>query len=252
MHEQSTKPHTLAVAMGDSPAGLAAWLVQKFRNWTDSNGNVESAFARDDLLTWITAYWVTGAIGTSFTPYAEAADKSTTPAAPVVFTTRGGSMKPCGSRRSAERQRRQPFLVPQGERLPDMIGSTAPRPPLRLRQPVEGSLRPGAAPGGQDRRGEPGPLAGLRVGAAVVDPRRGHLHRAGAGEDLAGLMGAVAHHQAGGRRRRARRRGGRCSHRPAAADAAPRRRTGRATAAPRCRCCADDRTCAAPTAAGRG
>lgn len=86
MHEQSTKPHTLAVALGDSPAGLAAWLVEKLRSWTDSNGDVESVFPRDDLLTWITAYWVTEAIGTSFTPYAEAADKSTTPVAPVVFT----------------------------------------------------------------------------------------------------------------------------------------------------------------------
>lgn len=86
MHEQTTKPHTLAVALGDSPAGLAAWLVEKLQSWTDCNGDVEPAFARDDLLTWITAYWVTGAIGTSFTPYAEAADKSTTPVAPVVFT----------------------------------------------------------------------------------------------------------------------------------------------------------------------
>ncbi len=71
MHEQSTKPHTLAVALGDSPAGLAAWILEKLRSWTDCDGDVERVFTRDELLTWITAYWVSGAIGTSFTPYAE-------------------------------------------------------------------------------------------------------------------------------------------------------------------------------------
>ena len=71
LHEQATKPHTLAVALGDSPAGLAAWLVEKYRSWSDCGGDVESVFAREELLTWITAYWVTGSIGTSFAPYAK-------------------------------------------------------------------------------------------------------------------------------------------------------------------------------------
>ncbi|MHC3474988.1 epoxide hydrolase family protein [Streptomyces sp. 7R007] len=75
MHEQSTKPHTLAVGLGDSPAGLAAWLVEKLRTWTDCDGDVEAVFTRDELLTWITAYWVSGAIGTSFTPYVESGPK---------------------------------------------------------------------------------------------------------------------------------------------------------------------------------
>ncbi|MFJ9721463.1 epoxide hydrolase family protein [Streptomyces sp. NPDC101209] len=87
MHEQSTKPHTLAVGLGDSPAGLAAWILEKLRTWTDCNGDVETVFTRDQLLTWITAYWVSGAIGTSFTPYAESGPK---PAgrinAPTAFT----------------------------------------------------------------------------------------------------------------------------------------------------------------------
>ena len=69
--EQATKPHTLAVGLADSPAGLAAWIVEKLRSWSDCGGDVESVFPRDDLLTWITAYWVTGTIGTSFSPYAE-------------------------------------------------------------------------------------------------------------------------------------------------------------------------------------
>lgn len=68
---QSTKPHTLAAALGDSPAGLAAWIVEKLRSWSDCGGDVESAFPRDDLLTWVTAYWVTGTVGSSFLPYVE-------------------------------------------------------------------------------------------------------------------------------------------------------------------------------------
>lgn len=86
MHEQSTKPRTLAVALGDSPAGLAAWLLEKYTGWTDSGGDVYRVFSRDDLLTWITAYWVSGAIGTSFTPYARSGVPDAAPAAPAVFT----------------------------------------------------------------------------------------------------------------------------------------------------------------------
>jgi pimeloyl-ACP methyl ester carboxylesterase len=64
--EQSTRPNTLAVALGDSPAGLAAWIVEKLLAWSD-----ESAFTTDELLTWVNAYWVTGTIGTSFATYVE-------------------------------------------------------------------------------------------------------------------------------------------------------------------------------------
>jgi pimeloyl-ACP methyl ester carboxylesterase len=71
LHQQATRPHTLSVALGDSPAGLAAWIVEKLRAWSDCGGDVESVFPREQLLTWITAYWVTGAIGTSFAAYAK-------------------------------------------------------------------------------------------------------------------------------------------------------------------------------------
>jgi pimeloyl-ACP methyl ester carboxylesterase len=71
MHEHATKPHTLAAALADSPAGLAAWIVEKLRSWSDCGGDVESVFPREDLLTWVTAYWVTGTIGSSFSPYVE-------------------------------------------------------------------------------------------------------------------------------------------------------------------------------------
>jgi pimeloyl-ACP methyl ester carboxylesterase len=66
---QGTKPTTLAFALTDSPAGLAAWLVEKFRTWTDCEGDPENALTRDEMLTNIMLYWVTGAIGSSFWPY---------------------------------------------------------------------------------------------------------------------------------------------------------------------------------------
>jgi pimeloyl-ACP methyl ester carboxylesterase len=66
---QGTKPQTLAYGLSDSPAGLAAWIIEKFRSWSDCGGNVESVFTKDELLTNIMLYWVTGAIGSSFWPY---------------------------------------------------------------------------------------------------------------------------------------------------------------------------------------
>jgi pimeloyl-ACP methyl ester carboxylesterase len=66
---QGTKPTTLAFGLTDSPLGLAAWLVEKFRSWTDCDGNPENALTRDEMLTDIMLYWVTGAIGSSFWPY---------------------------------------------------------------------------------------------------------------------------------------------------------------------------------------
>ena len=66
---QGTRPQTLAFGLSDSPAGLAAWIVEKFRAWSDCDGNIESVIARDHLLANISLYWFTGAIGSSFWPY---------------------------------------------------------------------------------------------------------------------------------------------------------------------------------------
>jgi pimeloyl-ACP methyl ester carboxylesterase len=66
---QGTKPQTLAFALTDSPAGLAAWIVEKFRRWSDCGGDVESVFTKDALLANISLYWLSGAIGSSFWPY---------------------------------------------------------------------------------------------------------------------------------------------------------------------------------------
>ncbi len=66
---QGTRPQTLAYGLTDSPAGLAAWIAEKFQRWSDCGGVIENAVSRDDLLANISLYWFTGAIGSSFWPY---------------------------------------------------------------------------------------------------------------------------------------------------------------------------------------
>ncbi len=66
---QGTKPQTLAYGLTDSPVGLAAWIVEKFRSWSDCGGEVERCFTKDELLTAVMLYWATGAINSSFWPY---------------------------------------------------------------------------------------------------------------------------------------------------------------------------------------
>jgi pimeloyl-ACP methyl ester carboxylesterase len=66
---QATKPDALAVALGDSPAGLAAWLIDKYRTWSDCGGDVERVFDRDLLVELCTPYWLTGTIGASMRLY---------------------------------------------------------------------------------------------------------------------------------------------------------------------------------------
>lgn len=66
---QSTKPQTLAYALNDSPAGLAAWMVEKWRAWSDSGGDLEGRFSRDFLLTNAALYWFTQTMPTSIRDY---------------------------------------------------------------------------------------------------------------------------------------------------------------------------------------
>ena len=70
-HIQGTKPQTLAYGLNDSPAGLAAWIVEKYRTWSDCHGDVESRYTKDELLTIITIYWVTQTISSSTRMYLE-------------------------------------------------------------------------------------------------------------------------------------------------------------------------------------
>ena len=70
-HIQGTKPQTLSYGLNDSPAGLAAWIVEKYRSWSDCGGDVERSFTKDELLTTITIYWVTQTINSSTRLYYE-------------------------------------------------------------------------------------------------------------------------------------------------------------------------------------
>jgi microsomal epoxide hydrolase len=91
---QGTKPQTLGYGLNDSPAGLCAWIVEKFRTWSDCNGNVESRFTKDELLTNVMIYWVTQSITSSTRLYCEtmragrfgaAGEKINVPTAGAIF-----------------------------------------------------------------------------------------------------------------------------------------------------------------------
>jgi len=70
-HQQRTKPLTLAYGLTDSPVGLCAWMMEKFYGWSDCKGDIESLFTRDELLSHVTLYWVTGTVHSSLRLYHE-------------------------------------------------------------------------------------------------------------------------------------------------------------------------------------
>ena len=69
--EQGTKPQTLGVGLNDSPAGLLAWIVEKFRTWSDCDGNPENCYTKDQLITNVMLYWVTGTAASAARLYRE-------------------------------------------------------------------------------------------------------------------------------------------------------------------------------------
>ena len=89
-HIQGTRPHTLAYSLNDSPAGLAAWIVEKFREWSDCEEDVYRSFSRDELLTNVTLYWMTQTIPSSFRMYYEGR------MAPLRFSADDFVHVPCG------------------------------------------------------------------------------------------------------------------------------------------------------------
>lgn len=70
---QSTRPQTLAYALTDSPSGLASWIVEKFRSWSDCGGDIQSQFTADELLTNIGIYWFSRTAGSAARLYSESA-----------------------------------------------------------------------------------------------------------------------------------------------------------------------------------
>ena len=79
VHLQRTKPQTPSFALNDSPAGLAAWIVEKWRRWSDCDGDPESIYTRDELLTTVMIYWVTETIGSSMRLYRETFGRTSGP-----------------------------------------------------------------------------------------------------------------------------------------------------------------------------
>ena len=70
-HIQGTKPQTVAYGLNDSPAALAAYIIEKFRAWGDTKGDVESRFTKDELLTTVIIYWATETINSTMRGYYE-------------------------------------------------------------------------------------------------------------------------------------------------------------------------------------
>ncbi len=88
-HVQGREPQTLGCALNDSPAGLAAWILEKFRLWADCGGDLANRFSRDELLANITLYWMTQTIASSSRLYLE------TRRHPVHFTRNERVDVPC-------------------------------------------------------------------------------------------------------------------------------------------------------------
>ncbi len=86
---QATKPQTLAYSLNDSPAGLAGWLTEKFRSWTDCGGEIERRVSKDELLTNIMIYWATETINASMRIYFEDSWQrlERLPAVPAAFAS---------------------------------------------------------------------------------------------------------------------------------------------------------------------
>jgi microsomal epoxide hydrolase len=99
---QRTKPDSLTVAQNDSPAGLAAWIVEKFRTWGDTHGEIESAFSKDDLLTNVMLYWVTESAPSAARIYYEMLHDEHAQARPPVRVPTAVAAFP-----------QEPFLVPR-------------------------------------------------------------------------------------------------------------------------------------------
>lgn len=78
-HIQGTRPQTLAYGLNDSPVGLAAWIIEKYYQWSDCNGDIESRFSKDELLTNIMIYWITQTINSSSRQYYYSRNKINSP-----------------------------------------------------------------------------------------------------------------------------------------------------------------------------
>ena len=91
--EQSTRPQTIGYGLVDSPVAQAAWIIEKFWAWTDSDGHPENVLTRDELLDNVMMYWLTSAGASSARIYWESFSLIGTPQAPIEMPS-GVSMFP--------------------------------------------------------------------------------------------------------------------------------------------------------------
>ena len=130
---QGTKPQSLAYGLTDSPAGLAGWVVEKLRAWSDCQGNLENTFSKDEILTLASIYWHTGSIGTAVRIYYSAGMFRTPPAPRTVGLTLENVRATRASRQ--QQQRASGRRVPEG--YFDFYGITSrARPPRSLVEEV--------------------------------------------------------------------------------------------------------------------
>ncbi len=128
---QGTKPQSLAYGLTDSPAGLAGWVVEKLRAWSDCQGNPENKFTKDQILTLASIYWHSNSIGTAVRIYYSSGNFRTPPAPRSV----GLTLENLRARQSS------PLRQPSGRRVPegyfDFYGITSrARPPRSLIEEV--------------------------------------------------------------------------------------------------------------------
>ena len=92
--QQATRPQTLGYGLVDSPAGQCAWVVEKFRAWTDCGGHPENVLTRDELLDNVMLYWLTGTGASSARLYWESFEKSFTDSSGTIDVPTGCSIFP--------------------------------------------------------------------------------------------------------------------------------------------------------------
>lgn len=104
-HEHATKPQTIGLALHDNPVGWAAWVVEKFWRWGDTHGDVESRFSKDQLITNLMLYLVTGNVMSSVWMYYGSKNEKMAPGpvtVPAALTHYPAELYPMPSRRLAE------------------------------------------------------------------------------------------------------------------------------------------------------
>ena len=116
---QGTKPQTLGYGLNDSPAGLLAWIVEKFRTWSDCDGDVIGHFGRDALLTNVMIYWVTQSITSSTRLYYETMKSGRFgPAGKRVEVPTAGAIFPKELYRAPRSWAEQAYAIRQWTRMP--------------------------------------------------------------------------------------------------------------------------------------